>query len=87
MLDQPMREDVPPLPPPDLGVEPRVRTRVPIPVRPGQDVAWFNAEVATFEGLRDRKEHLALPFRAGRTFTSPKSCRPDCSPTTRTAVT
>ncbi len=63
MLDQPKSEDVPPLPPPDIGLEPRVRTRVPIPVRPGQAAGWFNAEVATFEGLRDRKEHLALLFR------------------------
>lgn len=77
---------------------PEVRNRVRIPVRTAESV-WVDAEVATFGGLYDRQEHLALLF--GQTANTPTvrlhsecltgdvfgSARCDCGPQLREAIT
>ncbi|MFC9975612.1 GTP cyclohydrolase II [Spirillospora sp. NPDC127200] len=46
----------------ETPIAPRVRTRVAIPVRATADAPWTQAEVVSFEGLHDGREHLALVF-------------------------
>jgi GTP cyclohydrolase II len=77
----------------------RIRTRVQVPVRAGGATTWNKAEMVTYSGLSDDKEHLALVFEG---WTDPPlvrlhsecltgdvfgSARCDCGPQLDEAIT
>jgi GTP cyclohydrolase II len=57
---------VPPVPAGAVEGVARVRTRVPLPMNAGPSGAGRPAEVATFDGLPDRHEHIAVLFTGWR---------------------